>query len=95
MDGFEKTINLICGTMASLPDNRTGSNTQYSMQDAGLAAFSVFFMQSPSFLSAQQAMEKRKGRSNAQTLFNVGKIPSPNPIRNLLDSVEPRELFPV
>lgn len=95
MDGFEKTIDLICGTMASLPDNRTGSNTQYSMQDAGLAAFSVFFMQSPSFLSAQQAMEKRKGRSNAQTLFNVGKIPSPNQIRNLLDPVEPRELFPI
>ena len=95
MDGFEKTIDLICGTMASLPDNRTGSNTQFSMQDAGLAAFSVFFMQSPSFLSAQQAMEKRKGLSNAQTLFNIGKIPTPNQIRNLLDPVEPRELFPV
>jgi hypothetical protein len=95
MNGFEKTIDLIRSTMALLPDNRTGGNTQYSMQDAGLAAFSVFFMQSPSFLSAQQAMEKRKGRSNAQTLFNIGKIPTPNQIRNLLDPVEPKELFPV
>jgi hypothetical protein len=95
MNGFDETVNIIIQTMALLSDNRTGSNTQYSMQDAGLAAFSVFFMQSPSFLAAQQAMEKRKGHSNSQSLFHVDKIPTTNQIRNLLDSVEPKELFPI
>lgn len=60
MNGFNEVMDIIKGTMASLSDSRTASNTQYSMQDAGLSAFSVFFMQSPSFLAAQQAMEKHQ-----------------------------------
>jgi hypothetical protein len=36
-----------------VPDIRTGENTQYSMADASIGAFSVFFTQSPSFLDAQ------------------------------------------
>ncbi len=95
MNSFEDTIYVIRHTMALLTDIRKGSNTQYSMQDAALAGFSVFFMQSPSFLSAQQAMEKKNGRSNAQTLFNVEKIPTSNQIRNLLDPVDPKELEPI
>jgi len=32
-----------------LPDHRTGRNTTYTLKDAILSAFAVFFMQSPSF----------------------------------------------
>jgi len=69
----------------SLPDKREGRNTQYSMSDIGLAAFSVFFMQSPSFLAHQTALEELRGRSNANTLFGMTKIPSDNHIRQMLD----------
>jgi hypothetical protein len=55
------------------------------MSDIGLAAFSVFFMQSPSFLAHQRTLEKGRGRSNAQTLFGMGVIPSDNHIRQMLD----------
>ena len=65
------------------------------MEDAALSAFSVFFTQSPSFLSYQRTMEQTKGRSNAQSLFGVHQIPSDNHIRDLLDPVEPKEIFPV
>jgi hypothetical protein len=58
------------------------------MSDAALGAFSVFFTQSPSFLDFQRTLEKAKGCSNAQTLFNMINIPSDNHIRNLLDPVE-------
>ncbi|VGO18346.1 hypothetical protein [Pontiella sulfatireligans] len=95
MEGFEQIIDELRRTLALLPDKRTGSNTQYSMQDAGLAAFSVFFMQSPSFLAAQRAMQESKGRSNAGTLFKTGAIPTDNHVRSLLDPVEPKALFPV
>ena len=47
----------------SLTDTRVGKNTQYSMRDFLLSAFSVFFMQSPSFLEYQQSMETKYGRS--------------------------------
>jgi hypothetical protein len=65
------------------------------MEDAGLSAFSVFFTQTPSFLAYQRSMERMKGKSNSQSLFGVHKIPSDNQIRNLLDPVKPKEVFPV
>ncbi len=40
-------------TFETFSDRRTGMNTNYTMTDAGLSAFSVFFMQSPSFLDFQ------------------------------------------
>ena len=64
------------------------------MVDFGLSAFAVFFMQSASFLSFQRALEKGQGRSNCQTLFGIGKIPSDNYIRDLLDGTDPALLQP-
>ncbi|MBK1630535.1 hypothetical protein CKO31_07205 [Thiohalocapsa halophila] len=56
------------------PDARKGGNNQrYAMGDAGLSAFSVFFMQSPSFLDFQVRMQKARGRNNASALFGVHK----------------------
>ena len=73
-----------------LPDYRQPSNnTQYTIADAALAAFSVFFMPSPSFLAHQRDVQQRKGRSNAGTLFGLEKIPTDNQIRNLLDPITP------
>ena len=60
-----------------------------------MAAFSVFFMQSPSFLAHQQRLELGHGRSNCQTLFAISKIPSDNHIRDMLDAAEPALLHPV
>src|SRR3954464_12900367 len=37
------------------PDKRTGTNSQYTMADIGLAALSVFFTQSPSFRAVHRA----------------------------------------
>ena len=45
-----------------------------------MSAFSVFFMQSPSFLAHQRDMKLRKGRSNAESLFHLRDIPSDNQI---------------
>lgn len=79
-----------------LPDSRKGNNRQtYTMTDAGLSAFSVFFMQSPSFLDYQSRMQKQRGVNNAQSLFGVHQIPSSNQIRNLLDPVDPTYLYPL
>ena len=58
-----------------------------------MAAFSVFFMQSPSFLSHQSALAKKRTRSNCQTLFAMENIPTDNHIRKMLDPVAPTELF--
>ena len=54
----------------TLTDVRKGNNSQkYTMTDAASAALSVFFTQSPSFLSFQRDMEQKKRNSNAQTSY--------------------------
>jgi hypothetical protein len=71
---------------SKLPDLRKpNNNTKYSIAAGVLSAFAVFFMQSASFLAHQQLLEKKKGRSNARSLFQVDDIPSDPQIRNLLD----------
>lgn len=85
MDRLETYITALRERCEALPDKREGRNVQYRMEDIGLAAFSVFFMQSPSFLAHQKALEEMRGRSNANTLFGMTKIPSDNHIRQMLD----------
>ena len=81
------------GSWLNLTDVRKGNNSQkYTIADGALAAFSVFFMQSPSFLAFQRDMEQKKRNSNAQTLFKMAQIPSDQQIRNLLDPVSPTEI---
>jgi hypothetical protein len=80
---------------ATFPDIRKGKNKHYTVQDAALGAFAVFFTQSPSFLAYQRDMAKRQGQSNAHTLFGLTDIPCDNQIRTLLDPVSPELLEPV
>ena len=71
-----------------LPDERKpGNKRKYEVEDAVMAAFSVFFTQSPSFLDHQRLMKSNKGKDNAESLFSIKKIPGDNQIRNLLDPV--------
>ncbi len=81
--------------MRQFPDQRTGKNLVYSIEDAALGAFAVFYTQCPSFLAHQTVMEQAKGKSNAQTLFGMRKIPTDNHIRSLLDPVAPSYVLPL
>ena len=80
-------------TVSQFPDRRVGANTQYSMADFALSAFSVFFMQCPSFLDFQRTMGRAKARHNAASLFGVAEVPSDNQIRTMLDAVPPQSLY--
>ena len=89
---FNRLVSVLDQTFAQLPDRRKGLNVTYSMREAAMAAFSVFFMQSPSFLAHQEAMQGRERRNNAASLFGIDQIPSDPQIRNLLDPVTPADL---
>jgi hypothetical protein len=92
---FSDVVKQLRITLEDFCDRRTGKNTNYTMTDAGLSAFSVFFMQSPSFLDFQRTMQETQGKNNAQTLFGVFQIPTDNHIRTLLDAVEPAAVYPL
>src|SRR3972149_7240144 len=89
---FAQLLAILPATFSQLPEHRTGKNTQYTLCDAALGAFGVFFTQSPSFLAYQRDMQRRTGRNNAWSLFGVGQIPSDPQIRNLLDPIAPMQL---
>ncbi|PXF56220.1 MAG: hypothetical protein C4B58_14310 [Deltaproteobacteria bacterium] len=68
---FDKLVDYFRSVIKEFPDKRIGNNTRYSIEDAAAGAFSVFFTQSPSFLAFQKAMQEKKGKNNAQTLFGM------------------------
>ena len=92
---FNNLISFLKFSFSILPDARPGFNTIYNMQDAALSAFSVFFTQCPSFLAYQTQMQETKGENNAFSLFQLNKIPSDNQVRNLLDPINPSNLYRV
>lgn len=83
------------GAFGEFIDPRKGRNKSYTMVDAALSAFSVFFTQSPSFLDYQRSLQQAHGNNNARTLFGVHEVPSDNQIRTLLDATPPERLGPV
>ena len=92
---FNKLIYFLDSTIVDFPDIRVGTNKQYTISDAALSAFSVFFTQSPSFLAYQRSMQQNKGNNNGRTLFGIDKIPSDNQIRALLEPVPADCVSPV
>ena len=93
---FKRIIEGIRSTFQCFTDIRKESNNfSYSMEDAAISAFSVFFTQSPSFPDYQKRMEQQRGKSNAQSLFGIHQIPQASQLRRLLDPVSPKELYPL
>ena len=92
---LDSLLGSLRGCLDRFPDKRRGINTTYGMGDLGMAAFSVFFMQSPSFLAHQRQFDAGHGRSNCASLFGIAKIPSDNHIRDMLDPASPALLHPV
>jgi hypothetical protein len=94
MEIFETLLDGLRTVCAGFPDSRRGTDVDYTMGDIGLSAFSLFFMQSESFLSHQRHLERGHNSSNCHTLFGMKKIPTDNYIRLLLDPVSPEALQP-
>ncbi len=65
MDVLETLLDGVRSACAGFPDRRRGDVT-YSMVDIGLSAFSLFFMQSESFLSYQRGLEEGRKTSTAK-----------------------------
>ena len=79
-DARPQLLSGLKNVCAAFPDKRKSEGV-YSMADIGLSAFSLFFMQSESFLSYQRALEEGRKTSNCQTLFGMERIPTDNHIR--------------
>ena len=86
---YARCLGFVRAAAAGFPDARKGRNTSHTVPDAVMSAFAVFFLQSPSWLSCQRAMQDEKGASNALSLFGIGAVPTDNCVRSLLDPAPP------
>ncbi len=93
MEMLEALLDSVRSACAAFPDKRRGE-VRYSMADIGLSAFSLFFMQSESFLAYQRELEAGRKTSNCHSLFGMTAIPTDNHIRSMLDPVHPSHLQP-
>ena len=85
---LDRIIKILRAESKKVIDNREKSKCKYTMEDIFLSAFSVFYFQNPSWLSSQRQMSTASGRSNAESLFQLEKIPTDNHIRDVLDGVD-------
>ena len=86
---FDRLRSILVATVRHLPERRTRAKWIYALGDAVLGAFAVCFVQSPSFLAHQRAMQRRQGQNNAPSLFGIDQVPSAPQIRNLLARSRP------
>jgi hypothetical protein len=88
---FEKLLSCIEKKGEALPDCRrnTEGNFRYSISDALMCAFGVFFFQYPSMLSFQRKMQDKHRRNNMESIFGISEIPSDTQIKTLLDRIAP------
>jgi len=93
MEMLEALLDGVRSACEAFPDKRRG-DVKYSMADIGLSAFSLFFMQSESFLAYQRELEAGRETSNCHSLFGMTAIPTDNHIRSMLDPVHPAHLQP-
>src|SRR5258708_1096362 len=77
MGTLVELIRTLRETCACLPEKRRGDNARYAMVDFGMAAFSNFFMQCPSFLAHQRLLQRSAGHGlpNCKPLLNLTNIP--------------------
>lgn len=92
---FTQLIGIIREFFGKLEDPRKGDNKSYTFQNVCMAAYSLFHMQSSSFLAHQDRLKTQLGRHNGSTLFGFDKLPSDNQVRNLMDTLSPCELSPL
>lgn len=78
MEIFKELLHVLRETCSGFSDSRRSADGNYTMADIGLSAFSLFFMQSESFLSHQKRPLEGHGASNCQTFFGMKKISADN-----------------
>src|SRR5262249_46473229 len=69
--GFDALKDILSQRIAQVPDHRKqGPNTQYTIHDAALGAFGIFFTPSASFLEYQRRLQHTQGRNQVRTLLD-------------------------
>src|SRR5579883_1179356 len=85
----ESLLRLIYELFKKVPDHRDPSRITFPLEDILMSGFAIFSLKFPSLLKFEDEIRnKRKGRSNLQTIYNVKDVPSDTRMREVLDEVK-------
>ncbi len=94
--GFMGMLSYFQLVIPGITEPRSASNaTRYSLKDGILGAFAAFFRQNESFLEDQRQLNSCCRRDNAQSLFGLVNIPTVEQMRNILNGIVAKHLFPL
>jgi transposase len=89
---LEAIVDLLATTFSDVEDPRAAEQLSYPLHDTLMSGFALMFFQHASLLQFQRAMEKKRQRSNLQTIFGVHEIPSDTQMREISDGVKPESI---
>ena len=67
----------------------------HELHDCCLSSFAMMFFQDPSINQFQMRLQEAWHKNNLQTLFNVNTIPKETQMREVVDSIQSKELEPI
>jgi hypothetical protein len=89
----ESLLRLIYGLFKKVPDHRDPGRITFPLEDILMSGFAIYSLKFPSLLKFEDEIRnKRKGRSNLQTIYGVKDVPSDTRMREVLDEVAPQDL---
>jgi hypothetical protein len=89
----ESLLRLIYELFQKVPDHRDPARIVFELEDFLMSGFAIFSLKFPSLLKFEEEIRnKKKGRSNLQTIYNVEDVPSDTRMREVLDEVSPKDL---
>jgi len=92
---FSSLIKAIEDIFYSIPDEREQKRIKHTIHDILMSGLAMMFFQEPSLLQFQKRLEKDIHTNNLKTLFNVSTIPKETQMRDIIDTIDYRYLYPV
>jgi len=89
---FDYLLSKVHEKISQIPDHRK-TTPDYPLADVLMSAFAMFSLKDPSLLSFVENYPTRA--ENLSTVFKIGKIPTDNGIRRILDPINPDAFLPV
>ena len=89
----ESLLRHIYGLFKKVPDHRDPGRITFPLEDILMSGFAIYSLKFPSLLKFEDEIRnKRKGRSNLQSIYNVKDVPSDTRMREVLDEVDSAHL---
>ncbi len=92
---FSSLIKTIEDIFYNIPDEREQKRIKHTIHDILMSGLAMMFFQEPSLLQFQKRLEKDIHTNNLKTLFNVSTIPKETQMRDIIDTIDYRYLYPV